>query len=296
MYLGNGLNVLKVMPESGIKFGAYEVCLTRWSEGHRQHLTDSSQGAKRVAARLEGHDDPKSLGGLAQFFAAGLGGSISQSVVTRFWRSPSLTEFVGWHRIQWTRSSCKSICPAIHETTRLMAPYSRMQCETVEGGLQGNKLIIETAQKMWRTNGMRAYYRGLGPGLVGMFPFVGIDLTLYEWLRYTLIARTARARGCSPEDATPSSAATGGIGAISSSIGATAVYPLNLIRTRLQSQGTAIHSPTYHGWRDCFTRTVKAEGWRGLYRGLTPNLLKVVPSMSISYMTYEASKKLLGLQ
>ena len=31
-------------------------------------------------ARLEGHDDPKALRGMSQFFAAGLGGMISQSV------------------------------------------------------------------------------------------------------------------------------------------------------------------------------------------------------------------------
>ena len=88
---------------------------------------------------------------------------------------------------------------------------------------------------------------------------------------------------------------TGGIGAISSSFGASAVYPLNLLRTRLQSQGTVIHPPTYTGWKDCFAKTVKTEGFRGLYKGLTPNLLKVIPSMSITYMVYEASKKFLNL-
>ena len=42
-----------------------------------KHLT-SCKGSKRLAARLEGHNDPKALGGLAQFMAAGMGGVISQ--------------------------------------------------------------------------------------------------------------------------------------------------------------------------------------------------------------------------
>ena len=38
------------------------------------------KGSKRVFARLEGHDDAKNLNPWSQFFAAGLGGIISQSV------------------------------------------------------------------------------------------------------------------------------------------------------------------------------------------------------------------------
>ena len=171
-----------------------------------------------------------------------------------------------------------------------------MQCETVEGGPQGTKLIVETAKKLLRGGGVLAYYRGLGMGLTGMFPYSAIDLTIYEYLKRTITTSRARARGWREGDAAPGGMLTGGIGALSSSIGASAVYPLNLLRTRLQSQGTAIHPPTYEGWRDCCARTVKAEGLRGLYRGLTPNLLKVVPSMSISYMVYEASKKVIGLR
>jgi len=33
------------------------------------------------------------------------------------------------------------------------------------------------------------------------------------------------------------------------------------------------------------------EGVRGLYRGLVPNIIKVVPAVSISYAVYENMKK-----
>ena len=56
-------------------------------------------------------------------------------------------------------------------------PNSRMQCETVKDGLQGNKLIMATARKMFRDTGVRAYYRGVGMGLAGMFPYSAIERT-----------------------------------------------------------------------------------------------------------------------
>ena len=33
------------------------------------------------------------------------------------------------------------------------------------------------------------------------------------------------------------------------------------------------------------------EGIRGMYRGLLPNIIKVVPAVSISYVVYENMKK-----
>ena len=40
-----------------------------------------------------------------------------------------------------------------------------------------------------------------------------------------------------------------------------------------------------------FIRIWRNEGVRGLYRGLLPNILKVVPAVSISYAVYENMKK-----
>jgi solute carrier family 25 (mitochondrial phosphate transporter), member 23/24/25/41 len=61
LFAGNGLNVLKVMPESAIKFGAYEA-------------------AKKFLATLDG-SDPKHLHPTNQFLAGGFGGAVAQCVV-----------------------------------------------------------------------------------------------------------------------------------------------------------------------------------------------------------------------
>lgn len=64
-------------------------------------------------------------------------------------------------------------------------------------------------------------------------------------------------------------------GSISGSIGATSVYPLNLVRTRLQASGSSGHPQKYTGIMDVVQITYARDGWRGFYRGLLPTLAKV---------------------
>lgn len=45
-----------------------------------------------------------------------------------------------------------------------------------------------------------------------------------------------------------------------------------------------------------FRQIVRTEGVAGLYRGLAPNFMKVIPSVSISYVVYENLKMTLGVQ
>jgi solute carrier family 25 (mitochondrial phosphate transporter), member 23/24/25/41 len=163
-----------------------------------------------------------------------------------------------------------------------------MQCETVSGGLHGNKLLIATARKLWHTGGIRAFYRGLPTGLIGMFPYSAIDMGSFEYIKNSVTNRTARIKGCHEDDAEPNSAMTAVIGGFSGALGASVVYPLNLLRTRLQAQGTVLHPKTYNGLWDVTVQTVKGEGYKGLYKGIAANLVKVVPSVSIvSYNVFE---------
>jgi solute carrier family 25 phosphate transporter 23/24/25/41 len=78
-------------------------------------------------------------------------------------------------------------------------------------------------------------------------------------------------------------------GSISGSVGATSVYPLNLVRTRLQASGSSGHPQRYTGVWDVVVKTWERDGWRGFYRGLFPTLAKVrgsfilCPAMIVSY-------------
>ncbi|CAL5873364.1 uncharacterized protein PFLUO_LOCUS7636 [Penicillium psychrofluorescens] len=242
LFAGNGLNVVKVMPESAIKFGAYE-------------------SAKRAFARFEGHNDPRRLLPTSQFLSGGFGGMVAQCFVYPL------------------------------DTLKF-----RMQCETVEGGLRGNQLIAATARKVWNKSGLFGFFRGLPLGLMGMFPYAAIDLTTFEYLKRALLARKARQYQCHEDDVPLNNVTTGAIGALSGGLSASVVYPLNVLRTRLQAQGTVLHPPTYNGIGDVARRTLQTEGARGFYKGLTPNLLKVAPAVSISYVVYENSKRMLGLR
>ena len=170
-----------------------------------------------------------------------------------------------------------------------------MQCETVSGGLHGNALIAEVFRKM-KKQGYRAFYRGLNLGLIGMFPYSAIDLGTFEFLKLAITRANAKKLRCHEEDVEPGPLTTAVVGAFSGALGASVVYPLNLLRTRLQAQGTVLHPPTYTGFGDVFRRTVKNEGVRGLFKGITPNLIKVAPSISITYVVYESGKKFLSLR
>ena len=77
-----------------------------------------------------------------------------------------------------------------------------------------------------------------------------------------------------------------GCGMASSTTAMLCTYPLNLIRTKLQTSGME-GAVKYAGPVDCFRRVVAKDGLGGLYRGVAPNLAKVLPATSVSYAVYD---------
>ncbi|KAG0167008.1 mitochondrial aspartate-glutamate transporter agc1 [Apophysomyces sp. BC1034] len=72
------------------------------------------------------------------------------------------------------------------------------------------------------------------------------------------------------------------LGAIAGAVGATAVYPIDLVKTRLQNQRSKVVGELmYKNSLDCFQKVLKNEGFVGLYRGLGPQLVGVAPEKAI---------------
>ncbi|OWF41122.1 calcium-binding mitochondrial carrier protein SCaMC-2-like [Mizuhopecten yessoensis] len=223
LWRGNGINVIKIAPETAIKFMAYE----------------------QIKTWFRGEDPAKELHILERLCSGSLAGCISQT----------------------------AIYPMEVLKTRLALRKT--------GQFNG---IFDCAMKVYKNEGIRMFYRGYVPNIIGIIPYAGIDLAVYETLKKTYRQKT------NGQD--PGILALLGCGTISSTCGQLSSYPLALIRTKLQAQGAKGQDTL----RTMFTKIVKQDGFFGLYRGLAPNFMKVIPAVSISYVVYEHSRDALGVK
>lgn len=71
-------------------------------------------------------------------------------------------------------------------------------------------------------------------------------------------------------------------GGIAGIIGVSCVFPLDLVKTRLQNQQVGPKGEKmYHSMLDCFRKTYRAEGYFGMYRGSAVNILLITPEKAI---------------
>ncbi|XP_043202300.1 mitochondrial glutamate carrier 1-like isoform X2 [Amphibalanus amphitrite] len=71
-------------------------------------------------------------------------------------------------------------------------------------------------------------------------------------------------------------------GGIAGIIGVTCVFPLDLVKTRLQNQQIGPNGERmYNSMLDCFRKTYRAEGYFGMYRGSAVNIVLITPEKAI---------------
>jgi hypothetical protein len=142
--------------------------------------------------------------------------------------------------------------------------------------------VIDCMAKVYKTEGVRGWYKGAYTSVIGVIPFEGGTFMFYEILKNLGEGDKKR---LSPFQNFLN-------GCLGAAFAQTFSYPFDLVRKRLQAQSKAkgMLGEQYAGMVDCFGKIVKSEGFFGLYKGTIANLAKVAPYAGIMFATWEQCK------
>ncbi|KAH1131578.1 hypothetical protein J1N35_002956 [Gossypium stocksii] len=146
------------------------------------------------------------------------------------------------------------------------------------------KNLLDAVAKIVQAEGPGGLYKGLTPSVMGVVPYAASNYFAYDTLR------NAYKKAFKKEEI--GNVMTLLIGSAAGAISSTATYPLEVARKQMQAG--AINGRQCHNMIQALTSIVEKEGMAGLYRGLGPSCMKLVPAAGISFMCYEACKRILA--
>ncbi|KHJ36010.1 putative solute carrier family 25 member 33 mitochondrial carrier protein [Erysiphe necator] len=167
--------------------------------------------------------------------------------------------------------------------------------ETGGKALRKYKNSWDCIKKVVHNEGIRGLYKGMSASYLGITEST-LQWVLYEQMkasmarRVELINQTGRSQNLWDKfiDWTGNVGAAGGAKLFAALI----TYPHEVVRTRLRQVPMENEAPKYTGLLQCFKLIWKEEGTAALYGGLTPHLLRTVPSAAIMFGIYELILKL----
>ena len=185
--------------------------------------------------------------------------------------------------------------------TRLQLDKSEASNDPLRGRQYRNSW--DCIKQTVRGEGVRALWKGLSASYLGVTEST-LQWVLYERLKLSLARREAR-RQADPShrySAMDGFEEWGGKFTAASGaklLAAAVTYPHEVVRTRLRQapvikDGKGRPTVKYTSLVQCFKLVWKEEGMAGLYGGMTPHLLRVVPSAGIMFLTYETVLRLVG--
>mmetsp|Transcript_19727 Transcript_19727/g.62746 ORF Transcript_19727/g.62746 Transcript_19727/m.62746 type:complete len:409 (+) Transcript_19727:263-1489(+) len=137
--------------------------------------------------------------------------------------------------------------------------------------------LMNAVMTIFKDEGIKAFYSGVGPSVMGVIPYAGFNLAAYDSMKkaYLLTNKV---------EAVPHgwSLIFGAVAGVSA---ATVTFPLEVVRRRMMM------GSKYKGTIDALVRITKEEGGGVLFKGCTLNWVKLAPSAGISFYVYEVAKE-----
>jgi solute carrier family 25 (mitochondrial phosphate transporter), member 23/24/25/41 len=184
----------------------------------------------------------------------------------------------------------------------LCFPLEVLKTKLAGSSKEAYRGLIDCIGKVYAADGIRGFYRGVGPAVLSTIPHSGVTLTSYTAAKDFFARRSPTGHASS----------TGLMiaAAVSTICGQVVSQPLHVIKVRLiMGPNTHLHGGSHgahataaatrdygHGAINVIKNTWKFEGPSGFFRGFTPAIVKGLPSHCISLGVYEYFRRVWGVE
>ncbi|XWS39045.1 hypothetical protein CRYUN_Cryun18bG0016300 [Craigia yunnanensis] len=143
--------------------------------------------------------------------------------------------------------------------------------------------MFQATKDILREEGLPGFWRGNVPALLMVMPYTAIQFAVLHKLKTFASgsSKTVDHINISPY----LSYASGALAGCAATVGS---YPFDLLRTILASQG---EPKVYPNMRSALFDIIKTRGFRGLYAGLSPTLVEIIPYAGLQFGTYDTFKR-----
>lgn len=159
--------------------------------------------------------------------------------------------------------------------TRLCLQYGGPEASQLSEHKRYNGMV-DALVKTYRYEGIRGLYKGFLPGVFG------VSHGALQFMAYEEMKNSFNNYRKLPIDTKLSTVEYLSFAALSKLFAATATYPYQVVRARLQDQYR-----DYKGAIDVIQQTWRYEGLRGFYKGLAPYMVHVTPNICLVFLIYE---------
>ncbi|XP_010770369.1 solute carrier family 25 member 16 [Notothenia coriiceps] len=148
--------------------------------------------------------------------------------------------------------------------------------------------------------GVSGFYRGLIPTLIGMAPYAGVSFFTFGTLKSLGLKHFPERLGQPSSDNPDVQVLKVHVnllcGGVAGAIAQTISYPLDVARRRMQLGTVLPDSEKCSSLRNTLKYVYTEFGIKkGLYRGLSLNYIRCIPSQAVAFTTYEFMKQILHL-
>jgi len=184
-----------------------------------------------------------------------------------------------------------SIAVTVSNPAEVAKTRLQLQGELAKAGTpKVYKNALDAIGKTYRNEGIRGIQRGLGPAYMYQILLNGSRLGFYEPFRRNINKFIGRR----PDEQLPSTAILAG--ATSGAMGAILGNPLFLIKARMQAYSPALPVGAQHHYKSslhALSTIFRAEGPRGLVRGMDAAILRTSMGSSVQLPSYNLAKNFL---